>query len=468
MSNHELLQALTPREKEILCLIAEGDSLLEIAQKLHRSQKTIESHRLSLGRKLKASNRVELTKIAIAGGLISLDDEQSDPNASRLQLKQTHAELELDWLEQINDAIANSSGSVLLERFCTAASRLPGVDIAAVCTPERGPDGEPIPYNRVIMAISEHGKLRTPMRYHAAKTPCQDVIHKGECCIASNVRENYPDDAWLAQVEAESYVGVMLLNALGQSVGGVAFIGRKPMEKLQEIRDVIEFFAPRLASALEVYEEINELRSQVDNLESEMLNIGSDALASTLDDATRPAVDVLVEVMRRVQPLAGAPFLRGIVDAMAEIFDLSHAGICRIDPAAVSPTLRSVIFCVDDEATDTIEYLVSGTPCEIVLENGDYFISKGAGVSFPKDEMLIKSQIDSYIGIRMPGSGGMPPGLFWMGRRGPIQNPQLILQIAKYFAPRIGAELANQYQFDLLLQDHERLEQVIANTASRR
>lgn len=67
------LGALTTRETEILKLIGMGLSTAEIAKKLHRSVKTIEWHRVSLGEKLGVTNRVELARIAIAAGLVGLD-----------------------------------------------------------------------------------------------------------------------------------------------------------------------------------------------------------------------------------------------------------------------------------------------------------------------------------------------------------------------------------------------------------
>jgi DNA-binding CsgD family transcriptional regulator len=63
------LGVLTPRELEVLALIGEGLSTTEIARRLSRSNKTVEAHRLSLGLKLKAKNRVELAKIAVRAGL---------------------------------------------------------------------------------------------------------------------------------------------------------------------------------------------------------------------------------------------------------------------------------------------------------------------------------------------------------------------------------------------------------------
>ncbi len=66
------LSTLTHRETEILKLIGDGLSTADIARELHRSVKTIEWHRVSLGTKLKATNRVELARIAIQAGLSKL------------------------------------------------------------------------------------------------------------------------------------------------------------------------------------------------------------------------------------------------------------------------------------------------------------------------------------------------------------------------------------------------------------
>jgi len=64
---------LTSREREVLVLIAEGQSNKEIANKLGIGVRTIETHRERIMRRLDIHSVAGLTKFAIANGMISID-----------------------------------------------------------------------------------------------------------------------------------------------------------------------------------------------------------------------------------------------------------------------------------------------------------------------------------------------------------------------------------------------------------
>jgi DNA-binding NarL/FixJ family response regulator len=66
----EEYEPLTPRELEVLKLIAEGYTSKEIAAMLVISLKTVERHRANILGKLGMRDRVELTRYAIRRGLI--------------------------------------------------------------------------------------------------------------------------------------------------------------------------------------------------------------------------------------------------------------------------------------------------------------------------------------------------------------------------------------------------------------
>jgi DNA-binding NarL/FixJ family response regulator len=64
---------LTDRERQVLTLIAEGHTNQAIADLLHLSKKTVESHRANIMRKLGLHDVTELVKYALRRGLIDLD-----------------------------------------------------------------------------------------------------------------------------------------------------------------------------------------------------------------------------------------------------------------------------------------------------------------------------------------------------------------------------------------------------------
>ena len=64
---------LTQREVEVLCCIADGLKTREIAAHLHVSDKTIETHRRQITRKLDLYSVAELTKYAIRNNLTTIN-----------------------------------------------------------------------------------------------------------------------------------------------------------------------------------------------------------------------------------------------------------------------------------------------------------------------------------------------------------------------------------------------------------
>ncbi|MDC3952372.1 MULTISPECIES: response regulator [Polyangium] len=64
------LDALTPRERQVLRLLAAGISTRETAARLTISPKTVETHRVRIYAKLGCKSAVELTRIAVRTGLI--------------------------------------------------------------------------------------------------------------------------------------------------------------------------------------------------------------------------------------------------------------------------------------------------------------------------------------------------------------------------------------------------------------
>jgi len=64
---------LTPREQEVMILVAEGLSTNEISERLYISPKTVENHRSRIMQKLDLHSTIELARYATKLGLIDID-----------------------------------------------------------------------------------------------------------------------------------------------------------------------------------------------------------------------------------------------------------------------------------------------------------------------------------------------------------------------------------------------------------
>lgn len=78
-SAEEAFEQLTPREREILKLVAEGYSNKDIADALGIAVKTVMAHRANLMDKLDIHNRSKLVQFAIRTGLLPLEGPATPP-----------------------------------------------------------------------------------------------------------------------------------------------------------------------------------------------------------------------------------------------------------------------------------------------------------------------------------------------------------------------------------------------------
>jgi DNA-binding NarL/FixJ family response regulator len=66
-------ESLTPREQEVIAMLAEGMNAVQVAEKLFISPKTAENHRANIMRKLGLHSSIELVRYAAKIGLIDID-----------------------------------------------------------------------------------------------------------------------------------------------------------------------------------------------------------------------------------------------------------------------------------------------------------------------------------------------------------------------------------------------------------
>jgi DNA-binding NarL/FixJ family response regulator len=71
--DYNLDERISIREREILQLIAEGNTNSQIAKKLVISARTVETHRTNIMRKLELTSQIDILRYAIQHGIIHLE-----------------------------------------------------------------------------------------------------------------------------------------------------------------------------------------------------------------------------------------------------------------------------------------------------------------------------------------------------------------------------------------------------------
>lgn len=88
--------------------------------------------------------------------------------------------------------------------------------------------------------------------YDLVDTPCEQVVSgKGCQFYAADIQSLFPNDSALKDWQAESYLGIALLNSAGQTLGHLAVLDEHPLEDEPRSRAVLEIFAARAAAELE-------------------------------------------------------------------------------------------------------------------------------------------------------------------------------------------------------------------------
>ena len=101
------------------------------------------------------------------------------------------------------------------------------------------------------LAYWEGADFGAGFSYRFPGTPCQRVAQGCVCATTSGLQEKYPEDLWLEQIGAQSYIGVPMKNAQGHTLGHIAVLHTEPMEASEENVAVLKIFAARACSELE-------------------------------------------------------------------------------------------------------------------------------------------------------------------------------------------------------------------------
>lgn len=244
----KLLASLTPREREVLILIGQGLSIPKIAERLYRSVKTVESHRLSLGRKLNVSNRVELTRLAIQGGLITL------PGQAAADEQEVHKELLGEAasgapghiIRALDAATAKTTGEAFFRSLVDQLGPALGARLAYVA---RMVDEDPDQVE--VIAVWCLDQAIEPFRCALTGTFCSVLNDRTVTYVPSGASRQFALSPALRDLGIDCAMGTALHDVHGVRLGSMGVMSDRPLDADREPELILRILAARAGAELE-------------------------------------------------------------------------------------------------------------------------------------------------------------------------------------------------------------------------
>ncbi|MEM9217807.1 MAG: GAF domain-containing protein [Cyanobacteria bacterium P01_F01_bin.150] len=158
----------------------------------------------------------------------------------------------------------------------------------------------------------------------------------------------------------------------------------------------------------------------------------------------------------------GDDFFPTSAKLLAESLNVAHVLLTE----RLGDKLRTLAFLVDNVLQSSFEYPIAGTPCERVVQMGEFYCEDSIQQMFPDDADLVALGVESYLGVAMRDSQGEVVGHLCVMDRKPFEYSERAKRLIRSFAARATAELERQKASDALKNLNQDLEaKVAARTA---
>ncbi len=163
-------------------------------------------------------------------------------------------------LRAVTEGTASATGGAFYESLVRHLATSLEVDYALVTECRDG--------GRVrVRAFWQHDRLGDEFEYEV-ESPCKEVLQGHERIFSAQVRQLFPANKVLADLEAESYLGVPAVGSTGRIMGHVVVLDVKPLEKDPLWLSVLRTFAARAAAELEREQAEHKLRAALAEVEA--------------------------------------------------------------------------------------------------------------------------------------------------------------------------------------------------------
>jgi PAS domain S-box-containing protein len=162
-----------------------------------------------------------------------------------------------------------------------------------------------------VLAVWTGDGFGETFEFDIADTPCMKVLNGEVCHYRAGLQALFPLDTGLVDWQAESYLGVPMLDSDGRVIGHIAILDDKPMERDPHAIDLVTIFAARAAAELKRQRAETDLQAALQQvqvlqkkLEAENLYLQEEISKEHNFEEIVGNSRALLEVLRNVETVA--------------------------------------------------------------------------------------------------------------------------------------------------------------------
>jgi PAS domain S-box-containing protein len=168
-----------------------------------------------------------------------------------------------DAIHQIASGVSSKTGESFFQSLAQYLGQVLGTEIIALAEID-----EATGCAETIATLID-GQFETTVKDTFCGTPCEQVLRTGAmCCFPSDLQTQFPTDVHLGAWQAQSYLGIPLVNTANEQIGLIAVLSRSPLANLEFAKEILRIFAVRVAAELERQSDLRKLHQLNHELET--------------------------------------------------------------------------------------------------------------------------------------------------------------------------------------------------------
>ncbi len=169
---------------------------------------------------------------------------------------------------------------------------------------------------------------------------------------------------------------------------------------------------------------------------------------------------VLEHLVAVTSSVIGDRFFEALAEHLAKAFDVRCAFVNELVGEQAN-RLHPLAIWIDGQPGDPQTYDLPHTPCQFVIERGEFFCGVDVAEQFPNDHMLVELGVTSYYGVRFAGQDGKPLGNICILDGKPLPDTPQLRTLLRLFGERAAQELQRKQAEDQQRTHNEVLEQIV-------